>query len=362
MKGLPRKFSSVKPVNRSVNTCEHSAALQSVDPGPELPVRECDLEAVRVVIKRGSVTRDFIVPVRQGEAAGSTIIDVLASPLRAVKGSMPRDTSTIEFTISQYATCSGSKHPLLSLTPGHASDPECSPVNSVKASHSMPVYRTLRPWEAGLVSGERFKLFNLLLWFWGAIADDQLGNIQAVVETCGVRKVGDIVGPVELPIRVYPIESYSITLSIPPLWSRKREESNELKISGGAQNSDMVDKNQWRREVSASRTDKFAFSDKSSSSRSTTTQERKMFGKDVSIEQKHYEWAADGSVASTDRTSLDGQMGVLDFSRKADDDKKPWEKVGIKLDIKRDGSSLDFEVGEFLTCVTRAAKALKDFR
>jgi hypothetical protein len=210
--------------------------------------------------------------------AETTVIDVLANPPREISGSSPRDTSTLEITISEYATCPGRKHPLLTLTPGHAPDVECNAVNAVMANHRTPLYRPLRSWEDAIINGESFKLVHLLRWFWGAIDEDQLGSVYALVDTCGTRNAGTIVGPAELPIRIFPVESYSISLSIPPLWSGKREESKLFKISGGAQNSSMVDKTQWRREVSVSQENKFAFLDKSSSGRSTTTQERKLFG------------------------------------------------------------------------------------
>jgi hypothetical protein len=54
-------------------------------------------------------------------------------------------------------------------------------------------------------------------------------------------------------------------------------------------------------------------------------------------------------------------MGKLNFSSKQGED-KPWEKLGIKLELKRNGSDLNFEVGEFLTCVSKAAEAVQSFR
>jgi hypothetical protein len=51
------------------------------------------------------------------------------------------------------------------------------------------------------------------------------------------------------------------------------------------------------------------------------------------------------------------ELDAPDFSRKKDDP-KPWEKLGIKLAIKRDGSDLDFEVGKFLTTVVKLFEGL----
>ena len=355
------RFPADSQVGSTTTSCPGGTQQLSSKPLPP-PVAECDIVGVEVTLSRpGAPPRTLLIPNASGKPGGQTRIEVLANPRKDIAGSRPADTTQLKIVVKPFASCGASKHPTLEVRPAGGATVECAPAEGVSSSYSGPLHRSLRSWEAGLIDGQRFQIWNLLQWFWGAIGDDQTGHVDVSVGSCGARKAGGIVGGVGLSIDIYPIESYAVGLSLPPLWSGKREESSQRKQGFFVERDGIFDKGQEYRVKSQSAESQFMFRPVSGTASAASTQKVDLFGREVSVQQNHREKSAAGSTTSIDRLSIDGDMGRLDFSKKTDE-ARPWERLGVKLALRRNGSNLDFEAGKFLSAVLDLGQALQKFR
>lgn len=81
-------------------------------------VHECDISFVDVAISRsGGTTRQLTIPAASNQKGGQTRIDVLANLRKDLPGSKAKDTTQLSLTVVAFASCSCSKHPLLTVTP-----------------------------------------------------------------------------------------------------------------------------------------------------------------------------------------------------------------------------------------------------
>lgn len=331
-----------------------------------VPIHECDLSSVMLTLTRTGAPTRFLIFSDPDKAGGDMRIDVLAHPRKEIKGTKPEDTTQLSLSVSKYASCSATKHPLLTVTPGGGDGVECKAVSGVLAKHDTPLYRPLRTWEGDWASsGDTFQIWQLIQWFWAAFSDSHMGQVDVDVATCGIRKAGKIVGGAKLAIHIYPIESYSVALSLPPLWSRKKTKSNQYKKEYGTDPFDpkliAIDKQRDHDVSTVTEEDKFFFSPKSSVSKSTTTQTQEHFGEDVTVSKTSTNITSGGTTLTGEHMSVDGQKGGREL-KSGPDLLKPWERWGVKLAIKRNGSNLDFEAGKFLSTVTRMMDAYELFR
>jgi hypothetical protein len=361
---LDEEFSADSDLSALSQSCPASnsstAALGNYPPF----TRECDISMVEVTVTRGKdAPRKILIPDASNKRGGSVRVDVLANPKKNLPGTSAAVLTKLDVVVTSYATCSGSKHPFLTVNPASSDDHECKPVSAVVTKHQTDVYRNLRSWEGKFLSGETFQLWNLLQWFWGAIVDDQCGRIDVSVATCGARKKGTNVGSISVPIHIFPVESYSLKLSIPALWTKKKEESKLKQKQLAGSDEGYLAKSQWSMASAQSTQNQFWFSDKKGSSSTTTSQTTfDSKGRAWNYVEKQNQGFQDGYTSSLSMFRLNGEeFDTPDFSRKKDDP-KPWEKLGIKLAIKRDGSDLDFEVGKFLTTVVKLFEGVKSFR
>ena len=326
------------------------------------PVAECDIVCVEVTLTRpGAAPRTLLIPNASGKPGGQSRIEVLANPRKEIAGSRPLDTTQLKIVVKPFASCGASKHPNLNVKPAGGATVECAPASGVSSRYSGPLHRSLRSWESGLIDGQRFQIWNLLQWFWGAITDDKTGQVDVSVASCGARKVGGIVGAVGLSIDIYPIESYAVALSLPPLWSGRREESTLNKQGFLVEREGVFDKGQEHWVKSQSAESQFMFHPISGSASAESNQTIDLFGRAVSVQQNHREKSAGGYSSAVDRLSLDGDKGRREKSVTADE-ARPWERMGVELAIKRNGSNLDFEAGKFLSAVLDLGEALQKFR
>lgn len=82
------------------------------------PVHECDISFVDVAISRpGGTTRQLTIPAASNQKGAQTRIDVLANPRKDLPGSKAQDTTQLSLTVVAFASCSCSKHSLLTAPP-----------------------------------------------------------------------------------------------------------------------------------------------------------------------------------------------------------------------------------------------------